>query len=228
MTLLLPIILTMGAGIIHATGDHHEHDVPQEGALSHGEMKTLLIQYGVMPDVIDETPKYLTEILYGEEDMVYFGNKINPDYCSAPPEMKWPADPKKFYTLLMVDPDHPSRLNPTDREFLLWLLVNIPGHKRLLGHTIAEYRPPEPDPGTGPHRFIYVVYEQPTGKIKSKEPYSDVFQNDSRQNFNTKEFAKKYEFGPPFAVNFFLGEKFLDGDSTTSKATTPIHVTGNA
>ncbi|XP_072154831.1 putative odorant-binding protein A5 isoform X3 [Bemisia tabaci] len=111
-------------------------------------MRTRLIQYGIMPDVLNETPKHLVEVVYGEYYKIYFGNKVNPDFCSAPPKMTWPADPKKFYTLLMVDPDQPSRLTPTDREFLLWLLVNIPGQKRLLGHTCAEYRPPEPDPGT--------------------------------------------------------------------------------
>nr|XP_018911667.1 PREDICTED: protein D3-like isoform X1 [Bemisia tabaci]XP_018911668.1 PREDICTED: protein D3-like isoform X1 [Bemisia tabaci]XP_018911669.1 PREDICTED: protein D3-like isoform X1 [Bemisia tabaci]XP_018911670.1 PREDICTED: protein D3-like isoform X1 [Bemisia tabaci]XP_018911671.1 PREDICTED: protein D3-like isoform X1 [Bemisia tabaci] len=195
-------------------------DLAKEEESLHTEMRTRLIQYGIMPDVLNETPKHLVEVVYGEYYKIYFGNKVNPDFCSAPPKMTWPADPKKFYTLLMVDPDQPSRLTPTDREFLLWLLVNIPGQKRLLGHTCAEYRPPEPDPGTGPHRFVYVVYEQPMGKIKSKEPYSDVFQNDTRQRFNTKHFAAKYELGAPLAVNFFFGEKFSEENATTSKSIT--------
>nr|XP_018911646.1 PREDICTED: protein D2-like isoform X4 [Bemisia tabaci]XP_018911647.1 PREDICTED: protein D2-like isoform X4 [Bemisia tabaci] len=168
-----------------------------------------------MPDVLNETPKHLVEVVYGEYYKIYFGNKVNPDFCSAPPKMTWPADPKKFYTLLMVDPDQPSRLTPTDREFLLWLLVNIPGQKRLLGHTCAEYRPPEPDPGTVPHRFVYVIYEQPMGKIKSKEPYSDVLNSWGRANWSNRKFAEKYKLGEPHAVNFFYSE-FVDLTPTTT------------
>ena len=38
-----------------------------------------------------------------------------------------PANVDKFFTLAMVDPDAPSKENPENREWLHWLVVNIPG-----------------------------------------------------------------------------------------------------
>ncbi|KAG4923003.1 hypothetical protein JHK84_051860 [Glycine max] len=36
-------------------------------------------------------------------------------------------DFRTFYTLVMVDPDAPSPGNPNQREYLHWLVTNIPG-----------------------------------------------------------------------------------------------------
>jgi len=44
------------------------------------------------------------------------------------PSVKWEADPNSFYTLLMTDPDAPSRAKPEFREWHHWLVVNIPGN----------------------------------------------------------------------------------------------------
>ncbi len=44
------------------------------------------------------------------------------------PSVKWEADPNSFYTLLMTDPDAPSRAQPEFREWHHWLVVNIPGN----------------------------------------------------------------------------------------------------
>ena len=38
-----------------------------------------------------------------------------------------PANVDKLFTLAMVDPDAPSKENPENREWLHWLVVNIPG-----------------------------------------------------------------------------------------------------
>jgi phosphatidylethanolamine-binding protein (PEBP) family uncharacterized protein len=44
------------------------------------------------------------------------------------PFVKWDADSNSFYTLLMTDPDAPSRQSHQAREWLHWLVVNIPGN----------------------------------------------------------------------------------------------------
>ncbi|KAI8421780.1 hypothetical protein MSG28_009742 [Choristoneura fumiferana] len=66
------------------------------------------------------------------------------------------ADAKKFYTLLMIDPDAPPQL---DGEFFLHMLKsNIP-----VRTTQATYKPPTPPHGTGAHRYISLLYEQADG-----------------------------------------------------------------
>jgi hypothetical protein len=43
------------------------------------------------------------------------------------PSLEYAAAPGKRYTLLMVDPDAPSPDNPAMREWLHWIVTNIPG-----------------------------------------------------------------------------------------------------
>lgn len=52
----------------------------------------------------------------------------------------------------MVDPDAPSRWNPTNAEWLHWLVVNIPNGQVEKGNEWVRYQGPAPPPKTGPHR----------------------------------------------------------------------------
>ncbi|XP_047523433.1 phosphatidylethanolamine-binding protein 1-like [Pieris napi] len=78
------------------------------------------------------------------------------------------ADSKKFYTIIMVDPDAPPQL---DGEFFLHMLKsNIPGlalkgkeSVKTVGIDYRGYKPPTPPRGTGPHRYISLLYEQADG-----------------------------------------------------------------
>lgn len=50
------------------------------------------------------------------------------------PMVNFPNEPYlSYYTLLMVDPDAPSRKNHTMREFIHWMVVNIPGDNVTAG-----------------------------------------------------------------------------------------------
>ena len=51
------------------------------------------------------------------------------------PDVHYSLAKDGFYTLMMVDPDAPSRRNPTNREWLHWLVVNIPGGNVKMGET---------------------------------------------------------------------------------------------
>ncbi|XP_030025483.2 protein D2 [Manduca sexta] len=78
------------------------------------------------------------------------------------------ADSKKFYTLIMVDPDAPPQL---EGEFFLHMLKsNIPGlalkakeSSKTVGIDYRGYKPPAPPRGTGVHRYISLLYEQADG-----------------------------------------------------------------
>ncbi|XP_014362357.2 CEN-like protein 4 [Papilio machaon] len=78
------------------------------------------------------------------------------------------ADSKKFYTIIMVDPDAPPQ---TEGEFFLHMLKsNIPGLAlrakesiKTFGIDYRGYKPPAPPRGTGPHRYITLLYEQGDG-----------------------------------------------------------------
>ena len=51
------------------------------------------------------------------------------------PYVTWPIESNSYYSLIMTDPDAPTRYNATSRENHHWLVVNIPGNNIALGET---------------------------------------------------------------------------------------------
>jgi len=86
----------------------------------------------------------------------------------------------KQYTILMIDPDAPSRNNPIHKYWLHWLIVNN-------DKTIADYEPPTPPKGSGPHRYFILLLEQ-TIKFSPNE-IGPIIQ---RNNFDVPEFIHKH------------------------------------
>jgi phosphatidylethanolamine-binding protein (PEBP) family uncharacterized protein len=46
---------------------------------------------------------------------------------SIEPSVTWESDEHAYYTLIMTDPDAPTRESAKFREWLHWMVVNIPG-----------------------------------------------------------------------------------------------------
>lgn len=123
----------------------------------------------VEPDVVSNSPTKLVEVTYANGVSVNLGNELTPTQVKDKPTLKWNAEPNAFYTLLLVDPDAPSRTKPTYREYLHWAIVNIPGDAIEQGETIFDYIGAGPPKDTGLHRYIFLVYKQPNGKIQNNE-----------------------------------------------------------
>ncbi|XP_078174295.1 protein VERNALIZATION 3-like isoform X2 [Carex rostrata] len=124
---------------------------------------------------------------------------------------------------VMVNPDAPSPSDPTLREYLHWLVTDIPGtagatHGKsynnnsmimishlaymislffhffsLLGHEVVSYESPRPSLGI--HRFVFVLFQQQGSQT--------IYAPGWRQNFCTRDFAELYNLGPPVAAVFF-------------------------
>ena len=105
----------------------------------------------------------------------------------------------------MIDPDAPSREQPTFGQIKHWLIVNIPGTDLSKGETLANYRGSAPPEGSGIHRYIFVVYKQPAF-LKHSESTVDPNSREGRRHFKVREFAKKYNLGQPIAGNFYLAQ----------------------
>jgi phosphatidylethanolamine-binding protein (PEBP) family uncharacterized protein len=101
-----------------------------------------------------------------------------------------------LYSLLMVDPDAPSRENPVKRSWLHWLVVNIKGHDIATGETKVSFNPSTPPPDSGFHRYVFLVFRQ-TGKLSNVQKFSN------RGGFDAVDFVTKYGLGKPVAVNFY-------------------------
>lgn len=72
----------------------------------------------------------------------------------------------------MTDPDAPSRAQPTYRECRHWTVMNIPESSIENGDEVIEYIGSGAPKNTDFHRYIFLVYKQPNGKIEHNEPRS--------------------------------------------------------
>lgn len=97
------------------------------------------------------------------------GNELTPTQVKDKPTLKWEHEDNAFYTLIMSDPDAPSRASPTLREVRHWYVVNIPGDKVEKGEALFDFIGSGPPKDTGLHRYVFTVYKQP-GQLEFDEP----------------------------------------------------------
>ncbi|XP_064459467.1 protein D3-like [Ornithodoros turicata] len=159
--------------------------------------------HGLVPDVISQVPRNAVVVTYHDGD-VRMGNTLRPSQAAhEPTSVIFRAEAGSFYTLVMVDPDAPSRQNPKMRHWLHWLVVNIPSSCDLrAGTPVTEYAGPTPPRGSGPHRYVFLVFAQ--GRRRINEDSVDV--PEGRGKFNLREFLVNLELGQAYAANFFLAE----------------------
>ncbi|XP_065371597.1 protein D3-like [Calliphora vicina] len=159
----------------------------------------------IIPDVIQEAPKEFLKVSYDNGLEVDKGNELTPTQVKLQPKVEWLAQSDKYYTLIMTDPDAPSRANPKVREFRHWLVANIPGNKIDQGEVVAAYVGSGPPKDTGLHRYIFLLYKQ-AGKINIDEPLVANNSRRNRPNFKAAKFAEKYNLGAPLAGNFYQAQ----------------------
>ncbi|XP_052743314.1 protein D2-like [Bicyclus anynana] len=161
----------------------------------------------IVPDVIPIAPYWKVWVTYATGVEVEFGNELTPTEVKDIPFVWWTCDDKshKYYTLAIVDPDAPSRVEPTSRNWNHWLVGNIPGNDVPSGETIADFVGAGPGLGSGLHRYVYLVYKQPS-RLFFNEPRLSNRSAVNRTNFSITDFAKKYNLGDPIAGNFFVAQ----------------------
>ncbi|XP_073818982.1 protein D3-like [Musca autumnalis] len=156
---------------------------------------------GIIPDVIDAKPGAIAMVVYPANVEVELGKELTPTQVKDKPEVSWETDEGALYTLLMVDPDAPSRQDPTYREALHWLVINIPGKGISKGQTVAEYIGSGPPDGSGLHRYVFLVFKQE--KNISTDEFISKTSLEGRLNVKTRDYITKYKLGNPVAGNYY-------------------------
>lgn len=158
-----------------------------------------MVDKKVIPDVIATGPKQQCKVFFESGKKAEGGNLLTPSEVKTQPLVQWKAKPKKFYTVCMCDPDAAAK------EWQHWLVVNVPGNNVCQGEVLSDYIGSGPLQGTGPHRYVFLVYLQPK-KLDFEEQRLLNNSVEGRTNFSISNFAKKYNLGDPIAGNFYEAE----------------------
>nr|XP_018905739.1 PREDICTED: protein D1-like isoform X2 [Bemisia tabaci] len=178
------------------------------------EIEAAMIKSQIIPDLFTEAPKKLqvVSVKFEGKSLANLGNHLSiRDLEYWAPFIHWKSDESEFYTLMMLNLDVPSRENPSQREWIVWLMTNIPGCWVMRGDELIEYEEPDPEKGTGSHRYVLLIYHQKQGKQKFREYAFNLIpgilhQECRRQKFNSRLFAADYSLGEPIGINFWETE----------------------
>ncbi|KAK4480812.1 hypothetical protein RD792_011663 [Penstemon davidsonii] len=149
----------------------------------------------VIGDVVNQfTGSTSLRVTYGRRTVTN-GCDMRPSQVLDQPRVEIGGDDfRTFYTLVLVDPDAPSPSNPNLREYLHWLVTDIPGTTgTCFGQEIVSYESPRPSMGI--HRLVFVLFRQ-LGR-------QTVYAPGWRPNFITRDFSELYNLGSPVAVVYF-------------------------
>ena len=132
---------------------------------------------------------------------VYYNNKLvnnneflKPSDTQVKPQIKYPFENNKFYTLLMRDPDsiHGNRFH--------WIAINIVNDIKN-ADDLLSYTGPAPPPKTGMHHYIFELYEQDVSiDVKLEE-----------RNIPMNFVKKMLNIGEPVSVVQFISKNQSGG-----------------
>ncbi|KAN0101021.1 Phosphatidylethanolamine-binding protein PEBP [Tylopilus felleus] len=171
---------------------------------------------GIIPDVIpsNAAAPFIPEALLvlkwptGKEAML--GNTLTKiDTADEPsvsftPMQSFAAATDVGYTLVMTDPDAPSRSNPKMGQWRHWLVTGLKAPAltaldtgdlgaRVTRPAATPYYPPAPPLGTGPHRYVFLLYQEPSLDF-AIPTHADEYKSapKDRAKWDVASFAEKY------------------------------------
>ncbi|XP_018796162.1 PREDICTED: protein D3-like isoform X1 [Bactrocera latifrons] len=169
------------------------------------DVKTIFEHLEVVPDVVPSAPNRFLKVTYANDLEVKAGIELTPTQVKSQPLVEWEADQDSFYTLIMSDPDAPSRHAPKFREFKHWLVGNIPNNDISKGEILSAYVGSGPPKNSGLHRYVFLLYKQ-KGKLEFNEARIGNNSREERPNFRAANFASKYDLDYPVAGNFYQAQ----------------------
>lgn len=198
-----------------------------------------LKKHGVIPEVLEPfTPLGLLTISYGNNIDVVLGNELKVKDTQKIPTVQFtlnedndskPAVASSFsssdyYTLVVTDPDAPSKTDKKWSEYCHYiktniLLVDSEGAKNNapflssvldLSPSSSDYMPyvgPAPPEKTGKHRYVVVLLKQKNGEFSENVPKLSNRANwgYGKPSYGLKKWASQYNM-EPVAANFFYAK----------------------
>ncbi|CCM05312.1 uncharacterized protein FIBRA_07526 [Fibroporia radiculosa] len=173
----------------------------------------------IIPDVLPESfnPSVLLDVVFPNGKEVLLGNELSKEDVMDEPAINYvpmnmpfeqaeatgeSASEEIAYTLVMLDPDMPSKADVKFRCFAHWIIMGLksPAHSAsrtsdpsaLKTHvSTTSYMPPEPLPGSGIHRYTFLLYQE---LLSSELPQDAMVHHDTvkeRQEWDPVSFGDK-------------------------------------
>lgn len=121
--------------------------------------------YGIFKDLFgyaEFTPIVDMDIVYPQSDgklaPVHRGNVVKPHEAASAPTVTFSSEPSQLWTLVLTNPD--GHLTEDNKEYVHWLVGNIPGGDVNKGEIVYDYLQPFPPKGVGFQRLVFVLYKQ--------------------------------------------------------------------
>ncbi|KAK1225807.1 hypothetical protein PQX77_011218 [Marasmius sp. AFHP31] len=183
----------------------------------------------IIPDVVPEdfNPSVLFSVIYPNGKEAVLSTELIRDDTLDEPEINFTpmiasdeaagefTGNETTYTLVMTDPDAPSRAEPKYRQFRHWVITGLKSPAESSSETenlvalktkpsTTPYRPPGPPPGSGLHRYTFLLFQEPKGGYSipqdAKEHGAAL---EERRSWNAVEFGKQYGL-KLVGANYFL------------------------
>lgn len=146
--------------------------------------------HSIVSDVIRAPfkPQGALTIQYDSSDVVSMGNDLAISATQKKPTFQFTSCSPQFevkkndlFTLVMTDPDAPSRVDHKWSEYCHYVTTNLDmstaqncackpdcskeciSCKLGCGDELMSYIGPAPPQGTGKHRYVFLLYKQPSG-----------------------------------------------------------------
>ncbi|TFK64213.1 PEBP-like protein [Pluteus cervinus] len=142
---------------------------------------------------------------------------IESPICTEPPAsvLAGSFSEEATFTLVMADPDAPSRSDPKYRQFRHWVItglkyppLSLEGATNLTAikakPSTTPYRAPGPPPGSGVHRYTFLLFEEPAGgyTIPPDAPeWGSALEE--RRSWNAVKFGEQYGL-KLIGANYFI------------------------
>ncbi|CCD26281.1 YbhB/YbcL family Raf kinase inhibitor-like protein NDAI_0H01070 [Naumovozyma dairenensis CBS 421] len=149
-----------------------------------------LSKHDILKDVVKDPnfqPKGILSAEFNSSNStVAMGNTLSVEATASKPQVQFilndsvkDINEDDHFTLVMTDPDAPSRTDKKWSEFCHYVETNIKldGFARdseflaseiSNGHEMMPYKGPGPPKGTGPHRYVLLFYKQTPGVTLTK------------------------------------------------------------
>lgn len=170
-------------------------DIVKKDWMAKNELITttnLARHYGIFEHMFqgkEFTPSVRMRVKFGETDQVHYGNFLLSSQASCKPTVNYDCSDDSHWTFIFANPD--GNFIEKKKEFLHWMIGNIPGSKIPEGQVLCEYLPPIPVQGTGFHRFIFCLLKQ-SGELDLSNYLNTKPRDIFNRNFSLAEFLSKY------------------------------------